>query len=293
MGDIPNLNCSASPQGPLSLARPIGIFDSGMGGMSIVAALAPHLQGTCYYVADDAYAPYGPKKKEEILQRAVLLTRQLLDWNCQLILVACNTATAAAIKELRAMFNVPLVGVEPYLNFLHQAALPPHASLAALMTPATFASEKYQMLKKKLDPQNQIREFTLPRLASLIESAIAQHYNPVSVQALQEELRPLQGQGITHLILGCTHYPLIAELIEDFLAVQCVGPSQAISNHTLHLLSSTNSSADLPSSVAPPGPSSCQIFCQKTSNPAWQKGLPDHLWPLAKVQQLFYHRPSR
>ncbi|MBP5297178.1 MAG: aspartate/glutamate racemase family protein, partial [Bacteriovoracaceae bacterium] len=218
MNNLSEEKINPIPERPLRhLTRPLGIFDSGMGGMSIMAPLAQSLQGTCYYVADDAYAPYGPKTKTEILARADLITRQLLAWGCQLVLVACNTATAAAIKELRERFPIPLVGVEPYLNFLHQAALPPQASLAALMTPATFASEKYQQLKHKLDPQNQIQDFTMPRLASLIEAAVAQKYAPAAIKTIQEELRPLQGRGITHVILGCTHYPLIAELIEDFL----------------------------------------------------------------------------
>ena len=272
------------------LQGPLGIFDSGMGGMSIVAPLATRLAGTCYYVADDAYAPYGPKTKEEILQRAILITRQLLQEHCALIIVACNTATAAAIKELRAMFNVPFVGVEPYLNFLHQAALPPGAVLAALMTPATFASAKYQQLKQKLDPQNQIQEFTLPRLASLIEAAINQHYAAPAVARIKEELRPLQGRGLTHLILGCTHYPLIAQLIEDFLNVQCVSPSQAIVDHTLHLLQEQN--LVQAANAAGVRNTPLQIFCQKTSHPTWPSLREDHLWTLSDVQQLFYNRKA-
>lgn len=273
----------------LVLQRPLGIFDSGIGGMSVVAALARQVQGPCYYVADTAYGPYGPRHKEYILERAMTITQQLVNWQCSLVVVACNTATAAAIKELREKFTLPIVGVEPYLNFLHKTVLPPQAKLGALMTPATCASEKYQQLKQKLDPQHKIQDFALPRLASLIEKAVDQNYSASAVAAIKEELKPLQGQGLTHLILGCTHYPLISALIEDFLAVTCVGPSKAIAQHTCDLLQ------DLPGAAVrlaeAEAPADLQIYLQDTRKASWARTLSPHPLGVADLAKYFY-RPA-
>ena len=272
----------------LSLQRPLGIFDSGIGGMSVMAALATKIQGPCYYVADRAYGPYGPRSKGYILERATIITQQLVQWGCQLVVVACNTATAAAIKELRQQFTIPFVGVEPYLNFLHQAALPDDAKLGALMTPATSASEKYHLLKQRLDPTAKIQDFALPNLASLIERAVVAHYDAASVNAIKEELKPLQGRGLTHVILGCTHYPLIAALIEEFLGVTCVGPSRAIAQHTTHLLAALQASADAPASrpeSAPP----LQIYLQDTTQADWATRINPHPYDQSFLAQFFYH----
>lgn len=205
----------------------IGAFDSGIGGFSIlkeVHRLMPALK--IDYLADDAFAPYGTKTREQIIERSLFNTSHLLERGAHLILVACNSATAVAIEELRVKFpTIPFVGVEPYLNALHHPDIFPGIKRAGVITTVlTGKSEKFQNLKKKLDPDNTITHWPLANLAGLIEDLYHFGFSDSLDQRIKSELSELKNQQLTHLILGCTHYPLIALLIEKYLEVKTISP---------------------------------------------------------------------
>lgn len=225
----------------------IGVFDSGIGGFSIlkeIHRLLPQLE--VHYIADDAFAPYGTKSREEIIERSKKNTLDLLARGAQLIVVACNSATAAAIEELRLSFpQIPFVGVEPYLNALnHPNKFPGIERAGVITTVLTGKSEKFVNLKKRLDPEGKIFHLALPHLAGLIEELYERGMSSELKTRIVEEITPVRSQGLSHLILGCTHYPLIASLIEEVLDLQTISPCPYVANRVLSLLTSMDLLSD-------------------------------------------------
>lgn len=210
----------------------IGLFDSGIGGLSIareVARLLPFAD--LHYYADHAYAPYGDQSLQQIQKRAHELTQKLLEKEVSLIVVACNTATALAIDDLRKHYpHCPFVGVEPFLK----AALPGKPA-AVLTTPLMASSERFSALKKRLDPENLLTYIPCPRLSQLIEAYFAGDLSPqLWRQELTRELIP--AQSYEYLILGCTHYPLVSEDIESVTQGICLSPQIAVAKQVSRLL---------------------------------------------------------
>lgn len=182
----------------------IGLFDSGIGGLSVAAAVAELLPNEdLVYVADNAHAPYGPQAPEAILGYSRRITESLLQAGCKLIVVACNTATSLAIDQLRAEHpEVPFVGLEP--------AVKPAAReerVGVLATKATLNSTRYQQLKTKYLHGRSVHEDPCVGLVPLIESEASG--SPVLRSKLHEILDPMLEVGVTALVLGCTHYPMI------------------------------------------------------------------------------------
>jgi len=217
----------------------VGVFDSGIGGFSIlreIIAEAPNLE--IDYVSDDFFAPYGTKSDTEITERSEYITALLLERGAQLIVVACNSATAAAIAELRQNHpGTDFVGVEPYINVLNHSELYPGIEKAAVVTTVlTGNSLKFRELKDRLDPQGRILHFCLPNLATIVEGILKEGLNRSLEERLQKELEPLRNLGLTHLILGCTHYPLIASLIENELQLKTISAAPFVAKRVSALL---------------------------------------------------------
>lgn len=217
----------------------IGLFDSGIGGFSILNELFSTLPTARYfYFSDDAHAPYGPKSDQEITARAFAITEELLKKNVDIIVIACNTATASSIDELREKYpQVPFVGVEPYLNAYYK--MPEgEKKVMVLTTESTGKSERFKRLRSRLDPDSNIDHFALKNLAKQIEYF---YYHPIEKsefeKQVQEELAFLQNKKYTHAILGCTHYPLIANLIEKNLHLKTISPCPYIAFRVEVLLS--------------------------------------------------------
>jgi glutamate racemase len=192
----------------------IGIFDSGIGGTSIfkeINALLPH--ENTIYLADSKNAPYGNKSKDEIIALSIKNTELLLEKNCKLIVVACNTATTNAIKILRETYNVPFIGIEPAIK---PAALNTKSkAIGILATKGTLSSELFHnttdLYTNGIKVYEQIGEGIVP----LIEEG---NTNSNAMKALLDTyLKPMIKANIDYLVLGCTHYPYLMPLLLEML----------------------------------------------------------------------------
>ena len=219
--------------------RKAGVFDSGIGGFSILREIIARVNLLeIDYISDDSFAPYGTKSDSEIIQRSELITNLLLERGAELVVVACNSATAAAISSLRKSHpETMFVGVEPYINVLNHGKLFPGIEKAAVITTVlTGSSRKFTELKQRLDPEGRILHFSLPDLATIVEDILREGLNSRLEQRLRSELAPLRNLGLSHLILGCTHYPLIASLIEKELGLITISAAPYVANRVSALL---------------------------------------------------------
>jgi glutamate racemase len=195
--------------------QPIGVFDSGIGGLSILKALRAELPHESFvYIADSGNAPYGEKGDAFVIDRSRALTRTLLEnYGVKALVVACNTATAAAAKVLRTEFpDLPLVGVEPALK--PAVALSQTRKIGVMATRGTLESAKFTSLKTSLENQAEFIIQPCDGLAAAIETQ-----NTPKIIALLAEYTPAIGKfgtkngQIDTLVLGCTHYPFISHLL--------------------------------------------------------------------------------
>lgn len=198
--------------------HPIGVFDSGIGGLSVlkyIHACLPNEQ--LLYFADSGYAPYGGKPESEIVARSLAIAEFLMQRDAKALVVACNTATAAAIKALRERYpTLPVVGVEPGLK--PAAALTATGVVGVLATQRTLTSEKFNLLREQISATTNVRFLPQPciGLADQIEKGELQ--SAETAMLVRKYVEPLIEQGADTLVLGCTHYPFVRPLIEDIAA---------------------------------------------------------------------------
>ncbi len=190
----------------------IGIFDSGVGGLSVLhhireALPAAHL----IYVADSGHVPYGDKSAEYIAQRAECLTRFLLEQGADAIVIACNTATAAAAASLRAKFDVPIIGMEPAVK--PAVAATRTGVVGVLATVGTLESARFAALLEKYAGNVEIVTQGCPGLVECIERGDL--HSSVTWELVAKYTAPLLQKNADTLILGCTHYPFLAPLIRE------------------------------------------------------------------------------
>ena len=193
---------------------PIGIFDSGVGGLTVARAILDQLPGErLLYIGDTANSPYGPKPLEQVRSMALNVMDELVDSGVKMLVIACNTATAAAADELRAAYpHLSIVGVEPALKPAVTAY--PHGTVIVLATKATLSLQKYHNLESRLHPSAKVISIPGEGLVELIESGQAnseQMHN-----RLTELLGDYAGQ-VDAVVLGCTHYPFIKKQISSVL----------------------------------------------------------------------------
>ena len=228
--------------------KKIGLFDSGIGGFSILRDLLKQDPGaTYYYIADEAFLPYGEKSEAVVRERCKSVVETLVQQKVDLVVVACNTATALGIQSLRESFDIPFVGVEPYLNIVNQeGAFPleetvesPSKRIAALITSSTKVSPRFKELKNRVDPQGIISVFDCKDLANIVEHSCSEGWSFSLEKRLKKELKPYVGCGVTHVILGCTHYPLVQSFIEKELGCECVSPGPYAAKRVEYLLEKT------------------------------------------------------
>lgn len=199
----------------LSRDAPIGIFDSGIGGLSVLRHVHTLLPDeSLLYFADSGFAPYGEKPEAVIVERAVSIAAFLLTQNIKALVVACNTATAAAIAGLRARYpELPVVGVEPGLK--PAASLTRSGTIGVLATANTLASEKFVKLQSQV-AQDACVTFLLQACNGLAHQIEKGELSSRDTQQLVERyVAPLLAQHVDTLVLGCTHYPFVEQLIRD------------------------------------------------------------------------------
>lgn len=210
---------------PAAVHAPVGIFDSGLGGLSVlkhVRQLLPH--ESLLYVADSAYAPYGGRPEADVVARTLALSDFLVTQRVKAIAVACNTATAAAIAAVRKRYpQLPVVGVEPGLK---PAALRSASRIVGVLaTERTLASERFRALEALVAADTGVRFLAqpCPGLADQVEKG--ELHSAATAALVRRYVAPLIANGADTLVLGCTHYPFLTPAIE--LAAQAAGAPDA------------------------------------------------------------------
>jgi len=196
----------------------IGIFDSGIGGLSVLAAIASALpHADLVYLADTAHLPYGDKDDAYIRSRVLTIGKHLVDQGCGVIVVACNTATAAAVAAFREHFpKLPVVGVEPGVK--PAAAMSRSGRIAVLATLSTARSERLAQLIRQHAGSVQVEVEACPGWATRVETLSLD--DPDFVEEARRHLAPLLAAGVDQIVLGCTHYAFLSPVLEPIVAKQ-------------------------------------------------------------------------
>jgi glutamate racemase len=191
--------------------RPIGIFDSGVGGLTVVRAIRERLpMEPTIYVADLLHFPYGPRFQDEVRGFAIDIIRYLESRDVKLVVIACNTATAAALNHARELFEVPIVGViSPGAQAAVEATK--NRRVGVISTEGTMRSQEYLHAIKEIDPMVGVYQKACPELVDIVESGEAD--SPRAEAVLRRDLDDIVRLGADTLVLGCTHYPLLKPAI--------------------------------------------------------------------------------
>ena len=214
--------------------NPIGLFDSGIGGTSIWKAIHELMPNeSTIYLADSKNAPYGKKSKEEIIALSKKNTELLLELNCKIIVVACNTATTNAIKELRATYDIPFIGIEPAIKPAARNSIT--QTIGILATKGTLSSELFNKtvaLYQNITIIEQIGH----GLVELIENGAIN--SPEMDDLLLSYITPMIEKNIDYLVLGCSHFPYLIPKIKKILPenIQIIDSGEAVARQTLAVL---------------------------------------------------------
>lgn len=215
---------------------PIGIFDSGVGGLSVLRDIRVQLPSeSVLYFADQGHVPYGQRKLEQVRAFAEEITRFLLHIGAKLIVVACNTASAAALNYLRQVFpRTPFVGMEPALK---PAAESTRTGIVGILaTPATFQGALYASVVERFGNGVIILQDTCPGLVGQIEKGELDTL--ATWEILAKALYPMLEQGIDTIVMGCTHYPFVIPMVKQIVGpeVRVIDPAPAVARQTVRLL---------------------------------------------------------
>ena len=218
---------------------PIGLFDSGIGGLSIYNEIKNSMPNeSTIYIADNLNAPYGKKTESEIIQLSIKNTQKLVDLRCKLIIVACNTATTNAIEVLRKKFNIPIVGIEPAIK---PAMLETKSNnIGVLATEKTLSSNLFLQTSDRFSKGINIHEQIGFDLVKIIEeNGINEE---LLIPKLREYIEPMLEKNIDHLVLGCTHYYYLMYLLKKILpnGVKILDSSRAVTKRVKNLLKDYN-----------------------------------------------------
>lgn len=219
-------------------SSPIGIFDSGVGGISVLRAIREQMsEESVLYFGDQAHIPYGPRPMQQIRDFSEEITRFLLEQDAKIIVVACNTASAAALKHLRETFpDVQFVGMEPAVK---PAAEHTHTGkVGVLATPATFQGALYASVVERFAKDVELFPSTCPGLVQQIEQGNLD--GKETRQILEKALLQMLEKNIDTIVLGCTHYPFVIPLIQRIVGngVRVIDPAPAVAKQTRRLIES-------------------------------------------------------
>ena len=216
--------------------NPIGIFDSGVGGISVWKEIVELLPNeNIIYFADSANCPYGPKTDEEIIELSKTIVDFLISKNCKIIVVACNTATAAAIETLRKKYRMPFVGLEPAVK---PAAINSKTKkIGILATEGTLRGNHFKRTSETYAKETEINVQVGYGLVELVENNDVNSKNAINV--VERCIKPLIDKNIDQLVLGCTHYPFLCDAIKEVSGSQninIINPAPAVASRTFDLI---------------------------------------------------------
>jgi glutamate racemase len=215
---------------------PVGVFDSGVGGLSVLRAIRDQLPNEAIlYFGDQVHVPYGLRPLEEIREYSFAITRFLLGRDAKLIVVACNTASAAALNSLRLEFpDIPFVGMEPPVK---PAVEVTHTGIVGVLaTPATFQGALYASVVERFAENVTLLQNTCPGLVQEIENGAINGRTARII--LETALHPMMDRGIDTVVLGCTHFPFVIPLIQEIVGpnVRVIDPAPAVARQVGRLL---------------------------------------------------------
>ena len=241
----------------------VGVFDSGVGGISILHALAQELPRESFvFFGDSANAPYGEKSPSEVLELSRGITERLLGMGCKAIVIACNTATSAAAEHLRAQYpSIPIIGVEPALKPAALSEQGHHGRVLVMATPMTVRLDKFQSLKRRWGKEAEVVSVPCTGLAARIEQG---NLDAPDMYELIESLVGEYAGKVDAVVLGCTHYPFVRKQIQSIVGnvpfydgakgtarqlrrrlVECGCLEERCKQGTIRFLSSVNSKEEL------------------------------------------------
>lgn len=194
---------------------PIGFFDSGVGGISVMKRAVELFPNENYiYFGDSKNAPYGVKNVDEVRELTFEAMKFFIEKGVKAVVIACNTATSAAIKELREAYKeIPIIGIEPAIKPAVESEK--SGKIIIMATPMTLSEKKFNNLMKKYDEEREIIKLPAPGLVEFIESGVLDGNEVTGF--LQEILKPYLDTKISTIVLGCTHYPFVEELIQKIV----------------------------------------------------------------------------
>lgn len=218
----------------------IGIFDSGIGGLSVFREIRKVLPEQSYvYYSDNAHCPYGEKSREYIIDRARAITRFLLEKGCEIIVVACNTATAAAISTLREEFPVKFIGMEPAIKPAAQSTKT--GVVGVLATAGTLKATKYIDTRARWTQNVSIVEHIGQGFVELVEKGTT--IGQEAETTVRTSLIPLLDAGADMIVLGCTHYPFLSDTIRKIASeaypdrnIDIIDPAPAVARHLMEVM---------------------------------------------------------
>ena len=219
---------------------PIGIFDSGVGGLSVLREIRNQFpREDLIYVADQIHVPYGPRSREQVLEYSEGIIRYLILEQAKIIVLACNTASAVALTHLRKKYpDLPFVGMEPAVK--PAAEETSTGVVGVLATPATFQGDLYASNVEKFARGVTVLQDTCPGLVEQIEAGMIDH--PLTREILHKALDPMLEQNIDKVVMGCTHYPFVIPIIKEIVGdqVRVIDPAPAVARQTGRLLETYN-----------------------------------------------------
>lgn len=228
---------------PNHSSAPIGVFDSGVGGLTVLRELIEALPNESFiYYGDTARLPYGNKSPETVLRFSIENTVFLLEKDIKMLVVACNTATAHALGRLQQIFSIPIIGViEPGAD--HAVKISNSGRIAILATKGTIESNSYQNAIRHRNESAEVFSIPCPLFVPIVEEHFSDH--PATKLIVQEYLKPIKSKKVDTILLGCTHYPLLIHQIREEVGpnVKIIDSAWACAQRTKELLQSSHLNA--------------------------------------------------
>lgn len=215
--------------------KAIGIFDSGVGGLTVLAEIRKTLPNeNVIYLGDTENFPYGNRTKEEIIEFAIKNVQILIETQVKIIVIACGTATSQALETLKEMFNIPIIGIiEPTVQYIKEQN---YKEVGVIATEGTIRSGAWEQKLKEQMPEIQVTNKACPMLATIAEEGKAQSFEGRKV--IKEYMEPFKKKHIDKIILGCTHYPIYEQIIREELGykVELINTGNAVSKYLKNYL---------------------------------------------------------